>query len=87
MAKIFIVTVFLVCLQIVRGSLFDARNVTVLTQTNISSQSLIDPSLTLPFTSFLYVSQGTNTTEYPPTTARIAQRKIRIAPQNDVNLL
>ena len=49
-----------------------ARLISVITQTNISSQFLTDPGLNLPFTSILYISAGSNTTESPPITVRIA---------------
>ncbi|KAL6712894.1 hypothetical protein ACLMJK_009606 [Lecanora helva] len=49
-----------------------ARDIAVITQTNISAKYLSDPSLDLPFTSILFISAGSNATEYPPTTVRIA---------------
>ena len=51
----------------------EARDLIVFTQTNISTEYLVDPNLSLPFTSFLYISQGENATGDPPTTIRIAQ--------------
>ena len=60
-------------LFLLEGCLVAARLVSVITQTNISSQYLTDPSLDLPFTSILYVSAGSNATECPPITVRIAQ--------------
>lgn len=51
----------------------DARDVIVFTQTNISSEFLLDPTLSPPFTSFLYLTQGNNATADPPTTIRMAQ--------------
>lgn len=50
-----------------------ARDVTVFTQTNISTQYLTDPALNLPFTSFLYISAGQNGTAQPPATIRITK--------------
>ena len=67
------VLLFSSLLLFVRVCLVTARDVSVLTQTNISSQYLTDPSLDLPFTSILYVSAGSNATAFPPITVRIAQ--------------
>ena len=58
---------------LVHVCLVTSRTLSVITQTNISSQYLIDPSLDLPFTSFLYISAGFNATQFPPITVRIAQ--------------
>ena len=53
--------------------LVTSREISVITQTNISSQYLTDPSLDLPFTTILYISAGSNATQFPPITVRIAQ--------------
>ena len=62
--------VFIALVQLL--SFIDARNVTVFTQTNVSTQYLTDPKLNLPFTGFLYIAAGQNTTAQPPATIRIA---------------
>ena len=54
-------------------ALVGASDVFVITQTNISSQYLIDPDLDLPFTSMLYIAEGSNATTNPPITIRMSQ--------------
>ena len=71
--QIWFTPLFSLLLLLLHVFLVTGRDVSVITQTNISSQYLTDPSLDLPFTSILYISAGSNATEYPPITVRIAQ--------------
>lgn len=74
---------FLFLLFLSRFALVGARDVFVITQTNISSQYLTDPDLDLPFTSMLYIAEGSNATADPPMTVRMA----RIPSSNDTTTL
>ena len=60
-------------LWILHLSMVFARDITMFTQTNLSSQYLTNPDLNLPFTSIVYIGPGANASAAPPATIRICQ--------------